>query len=733
MSERTSEGPPTPQALAWSDTGAPGADRVGEAGLEAARAKLDLALLALQPVTDGKLPIRRAVASLRRALVACYQAMTFGPQDLRQRPAQVEAVEATRQVLAILQEVPRPEGAILQAMGRVAAALGLLLGAASRGSKLRPPVGLDGEEVPAFAPATIDVPTLLEAPRGFWPAIVPLKAPAVPTVEAAPPPEPEPEPEPAAITSAEALQAFGAEAAARLEAFDGAADEADDDQDEQDRQDEERGADSDGTALPPAEAEAEAVATQIGPPPLPATDVLEARAVLLLEEMANLGNMRRPLGREPWAAPRTEQRLLARLDALAACGDEIAPRLMQELEDRPLPDPALTWALLFYFGSWPGDDATDQVERLALTADLASPDMAVFVTDALSLLPHQGINRALLRWLAAPMPLLRATAVAALGRRRALPPAAAVKALADSDRAVVIAAARAYGHLGPSADRDALAATLSPTSPRTREAAEAAASSELEREVLLSAALLGARFGTDHARRLVASGQGTRGDAALFVALGGDRSDAASLLGQLPSTATAPTGSEGPADRTAPLVAEALGWLGAVEAVPALLRSLDAPHASQAFKEAAAFALFRLTGAALTDDDPAEAQGLSPDPTPWPSTFEPPATPGQLTQKAAIWGVWWERHGQGAAPEARHRYGRLWTVEATLWELGHPATAAAERALLHAELVLKTGLVHLPLDREAFVVTQKTELAAFAEAAARTNVKPGTFASRFVR
>jgi hypothetical protein len=296
-----------------------------------------------------------------------------------------------------------------------------------------------------------------------------------------------------------------------------------------------------------------------------------------------------------------------------------------------------------------------------------------------------------------------------------------------------MAAARAYGHLGPTADKDALAATLSPTTPRTPEAAEAAAASELEREVLLSAALLGARFGTEHARRLVASGQGTRGEAALFAALGGDRSDAALLLGQLPSPATAPMGSDGAAGQAAPIVAEALGWLGAVEAVPALLKSLDAPQASEAFKEAAAFALFRLTGAALTDDDPAEAQGLSPDPTPWPSTFEPPAPPGQLTQNAAIWGVWWERHGQGASPEARHRYGRLWTVDATLWELGHPATAAADRALLHAELVLKTGLVHLPLDREAFVVAQKAELAAFAEAAARANVRPGTFASRFVR
>ncbi|MGD5588118.1 hypothetical protein QUT57_22700, partial [Xanthomonas citri pv. citri] len=140
-----------------------------------------------------------------------------------------------------------------------------------------------------------------------------------------------------------------------------------------------------------------------------------------LEELATLGNQRRPLAGEPWAAPRTEERLLARVDAIVACGPEVLPDLVKELEERPLPDPEMTWALLFLFGSIAGDDAADQVVRLVLSADLDAPDMALFVADALALAPSPALERPLRAWMtAAARPTLRALALTALGRRRLL-------------------------------------------------------------------------------------------------------------------------------------------------------------------------------------------------------------------------------------------------------------------------------------------------------------------------
>src|SRR6185369_3947663 len=201
-----------------------------------------------------------------------------------------------------------------------------------------------------------------------------------------PPPEPVVVPPPP-ITSLAALEALRAAAQARLEAFD------------------------DPPPPPPAvapappapqptrELDARAVAEQIGEPPLDESTLVFDRARNCLEELAGLGNMRRPMPGEPWAAPRTERRLLARLDAIVACGEAVLPGLVKQLEGRPLPDPELTWALLFLFGSLAGDDAVDQVIRLVMSTDLEAPDMMLFVADALALAPSPALERPLRAWL----------------------------------------------------------------------------------------------------------------------------------------------------------------------------------------------------------------------------------------------------------------------------------------------------------------------------------------------
>ena len=67
-------------------------------------------------------------------------------------------------------------------------------------------------------------------------------------------------------------------------------------------------------------------------------DVLFDRARSCLEDLAMLGLQRRPLRLEPWHAPRTEARLLAKIDALVARGAAgTLPRLVRLLDARPLP------------------------------------------------------------------------------------------------------------------------------------------------------------------------------------------------------------------------------------------------------------------------------------------------------------------------------------------------------------------------------------------------------------
>src|SRR5678816_3879456 len=106
-----------------------------------------------------------------------------------------------------------------------------------------------------------------------------------------------------------------------------------------------------------------------------------------------LGTMRRPLPDQGWAGrAETERRLLARVDAIAACGEEVLPRLIGLLEERPVPDAHLTWALLFLLGSLAGDDAAEEAMRLARAAELDADGMAEALADALALAPHPALS-----------------------------------------------------------------------------------------------------------------------------------------------------------------------------------------------------------------------------------------------------------------------------------------------------------------------------------------------------
>src|SRR5262249_55541308 len=134
---------------------------------------------------------------------------------------------------------------------------------------------------------------------------------------------------------------------------------------------------------------------------VPESELIFARARSCIEDLAMFGVMRRATLGEPWlSSQRVEKRLLRRVDALIACGAEAYPRLGAMLVERPMPDPDLTWAHLFYCGSIAGEDSLAELMRIAQSADLEEAELLVSVADALALAPHPGIERWMRGWLA---------------------------------------------------------------------------------------------------------------------------------------------------------------------------------------------------------------------------------------------------------------------------------------------------------------------------------------------
>jgi hypothetical protein len=666
--------------------------------LDTVRGRLDEALLGLRQVADPAVAVRGAEQKIAEGLRCCYQALA-DRSDYHAFHAAVDAgVVAVRAALGVLQEVPSTDPAVEKVLGLSAAALGALLSSATVPASV--PIDLprvDSDRIePVFIPATLAIPAVVAPPRRVLvPAVV------------LPPPPPQPEPPPVEppppplIEDGAALEALQAAAASRLAAFDAA-----DEDDEAEAQSDSEPASSPAAAPAPAPAQdAEAIAALIGAPALTAREVLLDRARNCLEELANLGNMRRPLELEPWAAPRTEARLLARIDAIVACGDEVLPPLVKLLEDRPVPDPELTWALVFLFGSLAGDDAADQVVRLVRSADLDAPDMLAFVADALALAPSPALDRPLTGWLELRgQPGLRAAALIALSRRRRLSFEQARRCVFDADRRVVAAAVEALG------------TSTGPIDVRELDQLTGAPDEEIARLAIASALLLRSGVGLERALSLTGSGRGDLSGAALFVAIAGAE-DAWEPLAAFMRGAPSP------------IAVEALGWFGALLAIDPLLETLRT--GAPACKAAAAAALHRITGAGLSDDNPDPPR--PPDgPQPFAPTFVAPARVAELSTDAEVWSSWWQRHQHNAEPHRRYRFGHLWSPEDDLWELGDDLSASGDRALAHLELVARAG-VDSTLDLRDFVSRQRQAISELRAAAMRHHVGVGGWPTRLPR
>ena len=192
------------------------------------------------------------------------------------------------------------------------------------------------------------------------------------------------------------------------------------------------------------EADAEPVAPP-PPPPLaagiPETSVLDRpllgeeiseeqlrfeRARHFFEDLGMMSLIRRPGPAAHWRSTAgLERRLLARVDAILACGTGVFPRLVRLLAESPLPDAELTWAAI-------GDDMFDEVFRLVRVTDLAEPASFDAVAEALRFVPHPRTVPTLQGWLTGEAPLRR-LALRALSTRGALPVAEALRAVSTDD------------------------------------------------------------------------------------------------------------------------------------------------------------------------------------------------------------------------------------------------------------------------------------------------------------
>jgi HEAT repeat protein len=595
------------------------------------------------------------------SLVHVYRALESSDDYGEFHDALNHALERGRAALHLLGQVDTDDGAAareLVALGQIVRDLRRVeyeSGESPGGAgKAAPP--------PRIQRASIRVPTLVEFGRARIFPVVPL------------PPPPEPEATEASVDDppAETAPDLDALLASAL----AAAEEVDRD-DDGDRAEEAQATRS--APLGPAvdeELEREYVGTQ-----LTELDVLGERARVFFEELASFGAMRRPMPDQTWTGrEKPERRLLARVDAIIACGGWVLPGLVKLLEDRPLPDPDMTWAAVFLFGSIAGDDALDQAVRVARAAPLDVESVHLAVIDALAHAPNPKIPDIMRGWLDDPDGATRSIAVAVLSRRRKISLPEALRATHDPDERVVTAGASAIGVTD---------GTVTPV--------EFEALLHDERPGVVSAALTSAVL-----RRV----QGAPLRAIELVRERPDFGDAAAI-----AAVAGPVGPTLDALRTAlsarvtPALTRAIGWFGHSTLVDALLEQLGGDDA--AVQAAAVEALQRITGAALTDDNPEPA--YPPNEQPFVHEYRAPSPVASLSADPHVWSTWWTEYGKHADASARYRFGHRWGVRDGLWELETPESPRADRWLAYLELVARTGET-LPFDANEFVWRQREQL-----------------------
>ncbi|MCP3098223.1 hypothetical protein LZ198_04940 [Myxococcus sp. K15C18031901] len=643
--------------------------------LSRARELLDEVLVGLRDVRDPTVALRALERHLTAALGALYQALSA---EGGSEPFHHHARNARGWVVAARRSLKAGSGKDPVVHRHLAAVDEVLRGwkdALHRGPLV--PLRLPRPDVHHIPRAQGDEPLLIELPRGpLWPAIV-LQWEEPPDAEPLPTEDSLPESPPVTLADLDALLARTRAQARAL------------------------------SAPPPPALNPPAPAPKPRPPverdaldraqfgeTLRREDVEFGRARSFFEDVAMMSLMRQPDEGDLWSELRpVEERLLARVDGILACGLWVLPELVKLLDERPLPDPEMSWGVVFLHGCLAGEDALHQVERLLRTVGLEAPEVFDATADALAFVPHPGLEGLLRRWWKEEG-VPRRLAARVLGRRGLLEGHEAL-ALAWSDSPEwVLEGARALPRVRGALDPRETVRLL-------RHASEEVVSAAIEALLLRRSAA-----GLQHAHALLAEGRGDFAGAALWAAVGGGAEVLEDFEGALAR------------ERVPPAVVEALGWYGSPRFMEFLLARLGAGHVD------AVGALQRLTGASLTDDEPDPDYEKGGEP--FGRGFVPPPLELELSVDPKVWAAWWAKHKTRASGTKRYRWGHLWSTQDNLWELEHAPASMRERRIAWHELVARTGATH-PFDPQDFVARQQAAINRWREAPEVRHVAAGAW------
>ncbi|MCC7535557.1 MAG: hypothetical protein IT379_05065 [Deltaproteobacteria bacterium] len=632
--------------------------------LSDARQSLLEALSWLPRIGDAEVLVRASEAEMAVSLHHVYRALHGRSDPEAFASAVASALDGARRALETLQQTPPTDEAHVEVMRCAAGALTALL--SPRFDPHEPPLDLPrAEDASSPVRAVVGMPRTVRPARAPWLPVIPL-----PELD---PPEEKVAAEPVAAPVIEDLagvERLVQDAERKLEAMTAprapaAAPEA------------------------PAPRTMEAIKTVVEERlvggALTEHEVTVSHARALLEELAMFGLQRRGAAGVPWRdCGRVEARLLTRLDALVALRESVMPAVVKLLE-RPLPDPELTWAVLFLLGSIEGDDSLDQAWLVVRAAAFDDALVAAAIGDALALAPHAGLDGWVYGWLGAADPVRRATGLEVLSRRGTLSSEDAAAAALDDDIRVVRVAARALG-----TSRGVVpSATFAPLL--------AHPDKHVQRAAIESSILRRSEMGVMRAYQWVLTGKAAHMGAALYVAIAGGPEAYDTLRRAITE------------DRPTSTLVRAVGWFGHPGLVPQVIDVLAATKKASV-KLAAAEALWRITGAPVTDDEPdPEHPGLD---RPHARDLAPPVVEPELTQDAELWRAWWRRHQSEVRSGTRYRFGHSWSPADDVWQMEEDLASPEDRRLAHLELVARTGET-LPFDSRAFAAIQQTQIDAW--------------------
>lgn len=477
---------------------------------------------------------------------------------------------------------------------------------------------------------------------------------------------------------------------------------------------------------PPAlqEEKAEAPPPGFAPDALPVLsedEFIHSLARNAFDDVVMLGMHRTPLLDDPWRGGLVvEQRILAAIDALVCLG----PRALEHLQDLtrewPIKDPARLFALTLVLGCVAGRDALALAERYFYEQEVTDPEYARAFASALKLVPHGSVELIAHRLFQDPGQGRRALGIDVLAYRGWASDDDLARAAADEPE--VAAKALHYyaltGHPGVPEALDKATQRLLQEPP----GAEFALATWL--------ALAYAEHPRAPASMRAAAGGPHENLALLALAVTGHDRDAEFLLDLARQ------------DLTRGRV-EALGWAGAKEGIPLLLRALTLDD--EEIRVTAAYALERMTQAGMWEEAEVAPEGMLEPSIPAPELGEdapPPERPLfepeegaemeslELTERPTTnvdrWMAYFADHATQYQDGKRYRCGSPYSPLVSWQELDTGRRTPHERRWLERELIVRTG-GFVRVDPHDFVRVQEELLALWQPLAQAHSSRPGTW------